>query len=120
MHKLKLKPTYKVVKDYYIELDNLMQLSLFTEGAVSPTFAALLRYCAGQFNWTLAEEFTLQPRGGAGRVIRVDGARRRIGLSLRQATDDASADETVDPEDWQDASGDSADSFPPGEDPDAE
>jgi hypothetical protein len=41
MNKLKLKPTYKVVKNYYTELDHLMQLSLFTEGAVSPTFASL-------------------------------------------------------------------------------
>ncbi len=74
MHKLKLKPTYKVVKDYYTELDNLMQLSLFTEGAVSPTFAALLRHCARQFNWTLAEQFSMRARGAGGRVIRVDGA----------------------------------------------
>jgi predicted helicase len=74
MHKLKLKPTYKVVKDYYTELDNLMQLSLFTEGAVSPTFAALLRHCARQFNWTLAEQFSMRVRGAAGRTIRVDGA----------------------------------------------
>ena len=37
MNKLRLKPTYKVVKDYYTELDTLMQLSLFTEGAVSPS-----------------------------------------------------------------------------------
>ncbi len=74
MLKLKLKPNYKVVRDYYAELDSLMQLSLFSEGAVSPTFAALLRYCAGQFNWTLAEQFSMQARGGGGRIIRVDGA----------------------------------------------
>ncbi len=74
MLKLKLKPNYKVVRDYYAELDSLMQLSLFSEGAVSPTFAALLRYCAGQFNWTLAEQFSMQARGGGGRTIRVDGA----------------------------------------------
>jgi hypothetical protein len=48
MPALQLKPTYKVVKAYYDELHNLQQLSLFTEGAVSPTFAALLRHCAGQ------------------------------------------------------------------------
>jgi hypothetical protein len=74
MNKLKLKPTYKVVKNYYTELDNLMQLSLFTEGAVSPTFAALLRHCARQFKWTLAEEFSMRARGPGGRAIRVDGA----------------------------------------------
>jgi hypothetical protein len=74
MNKLKLKPTYKVVKNYYTELDNLMQLSLFTEGAVSPSFAALLRYCARQFNWTLAEQFSMRAKGAGGRAIRVDGA----------------------------------------------
>ncbi|MBN2005714.1 MAG: N-6 DNA methylase, partial [Anaerolineae bacterium] len=71
MPTLQLKPTYKVVKAYYDELHNLQQLSLFTEGAVSPTFAALLRHCAGQFDWTLAEQFTLKRKG---RNIRVDGA----------------------------------------------
>lgn len=71
MPTLQLKPTYKVVKAYYDELHNLQQLSLFTEGAVSPTFAALLRHCAGQFEWTLAEQFTLKRKG---RTIRVDGA----------------------------------------------
>jgi len=74
MDKLRLKPTYKVVKAYYAELDNLMQLSLFTEGAVSPTFAALLRHCARQFDWTLAEQFTMKPKGVRQRTIRVDGA----------------------------------------------
>ncbi|MBN1875917.1 MAG: hypothetical protein JXA33_16965 [Anaerolineae bacterium] len=43
MPTLQLKPTYKVVKAYYAELKHLTQLSLFTEGAVSPMFAALLR-----------------------------------------------------------------------------
>ena len=71
MPTLQLKPTYKVVKAYYDELHNLQQLSLFTEGAVSPTFAALLRHCAGQVNWTLAEQFTLKRKGHS---IRVDGA----------------------------------------------
>jgi hypothetical protein len=74
MNKLKLKPTYKVVKNYYTELDHLMQLSLFTEGAVSPSFAALLRHCARQFNWTLAEQFSMRAKGAGGRAIRVDGA----------------------------------------------
>ena len=44
MGALRLKPTYKVVQAYYAELKNL------TQGAVFPTFAALLRYCARQFN----------------------------------------------------------------------
>lgn len=68
---LQLKPAYKVVKAYYDELHNLQQLSLFIEGAVSPAFAALPRHCAGQFAWTLAEQFTIKRKG---RSIRVDGA----------------------------------------------
>ena len=74
MNELRLKPTHKVVKDYYTELDNLMQLSFFHEGAVSPTFAALLRYCARQRKWTLSEQFTMRPSGSRHQIIRVDGA----------------------------------------------
>ena len=74
MNELRLKPTHRVVKAYYTELDNLMQLSLFTEGTVSPTFAALLRHCAGQLRWTLAEQFTIRHGAGDQRAIRVDGA----------------------------------------------
>jgi len=64
------------------------------------------------------------------RVIRVDGARRRIGLSLRRAADAAALDEMADAEDWQESSGEPADdppaspdlaeSLPSGEDSDAE
>jgi hypothetical protein len=94
MNKLKLKPTYRVVKDYYTELNNLTQLSLFTEGAVSPTFAALLRYCAGQFKWTLAERFPMRPRGSGQRIIYVDGAlldpfKLRHGVWEAKDSDDA-------------------------------
>ena len=71
MSTLKLKPTYKVVRAYYTDIRNLARLSLFSEGAVSPAFAALLRTCAKQFHWTLAEQFRLE-RGE--RTIRVDGA----------------------------------------------
>jgi len=71
MPTLQLKPTHKVVKAYYDELHTLQQLALFTEGAVSPAFAALLRHCASQCGWTLAEQFTLKVKG---RAIRVDGA----------------------------------------------
>lgn len=42
-----------------------------SEGAVSPVFAALLRYCARQYDWTLAEQFIMKPRG---KLIKVDGA----------------------------------------------
>ena len=58
MHNLKLKTTYKAVKDYYSESDRLIrQLGLFHEGAVAPAFARLLNHCAKQFDWILAEQF---------------------------------------------------------------
>jgi hypothetical protein len=67
---LKLKSNSKVVRSYYQELSNLSQLHLFSEGAVSPAFAALLRYCAKQFNWTLSEQHTMKRGKG---TIRPDG-----------------------------------------------
>ena len=71
MNTLSLKPTQKAVKDYYDELAGLGKLYLFNEGAVSPAFASLLRTCARQYDWTLAEQFSLR-RGES--TIRADGA----------------------------------------------
>lgn len=70
MNAITIKPTYKVVKAYYDEINQLGTLSLFSEGCVSPAFATLLRYCAKQLDWTLAEQFSMKPRG---KPIRVDG-----------------------------------------------
>ncbi|MCX5847246.1 MAG: N-6 DNA methylase [Deltaproteobacteria bacterium] len=71
MPNLSLKPTHKVIKTYYSAISNLTQLDLLSEGAVAPAFAALLRHCAHQFQWTLAEQFTLRREK---KTIRVDGA----------------------------------------------
>jgi hypothetical protein len=71
MHTLRLKPGYKVVKNYYSEIHDLTQLNLAFEGAVSPAFARLLGYCARQFDWVLAEQF---PMKRDRRTIRVDRA----------------------------------------------
>lgn len=71
MNHLQLKPSYKVVQGYYDEIRQLGNLNLFHEGAVSPSFASLLRYCARQFNWTLAEQYHMKPHG---KPIIVDGA----------------------------------------------
>ena len=38
---LSLKPAHKVVQEFYKEIENLSQLNLFHEGAVSPAFANL-------------------------------------------------------------------------------
>ena len=71
MNLLNIKPNHKVVKEYYKGLSGLGNLSLFHEGAVSPAFASLLRYCGRQLEWTLAEQFTIKKNG---KSIRVDGA----------------------------------------------
>ncbi|MEW6355203.1 MAG: type ISP restriction/modification enzyme [Planctomycetota bacterium] len=71
MTAINLKANHKVVKNYYAELNSLSQLDLFYEGAVSPAFAALLRSCARQFHWTLAEQYRISR--GAHSIV-VDGA----------------------------------------------
>ena len=71
MPTLNLKPTHKAIADYYAGLEELAQLDIFGEGAVAPAFANLLRSCARNSDWTLAEQYVLK-RGG--RSIRVDGA----------------------------------------------
>jgi hypothetical protein len=67
---LNLKATHNVVKDYYDSLKEITNLYLFHEGAVSPAFAALLRYCGRQYRWTLVEKSPLK-RGN--RTLYPDG-----------------------------------------------
>lgn len=71
MDVLNLKPNHKAVKEYYEAVSNLSELGVEHEGAVSPSFAALLRHCARQFDWTLVEQYSLKRNGYP---IRVDGA----------------------------------------------
>jgi predicted helicase len=71
MTTLNLKPSHKAVKDYYDAINSLSALGASHEGAVSPAFAALLRHCARQFNWTLVEKHGMKRNGHS---IRVDGA----------------------------------------------
>ena len=71
MSTLKLKPAHKAVKDYYDALNKLTALGASHEGAVSPAFAALLRHCARQFDWTLIEKHSVKRHGN---LIIVDGA----------------------------------------------
>jgi len=68
---LNLKPNHKAVKDYYDALSNLATLGASNEGAVSPSFAALLRHCARQFDWTLLEQHSIKRNGHS---LRLDGA----------------------------------------------
>ena len=60
MPTLNLKASHNVVKDYYDTLKGITTLHLFHEGAVSPAFAALLRYCGSQYEWTLVEKIPPQ------------------------------------------------------------
>jgi len=71
MGTLNLKPTHKAIQKYYEAIRNLSALGTSHEGAVSPAFAALLRHCAHQFDWTLLEEYSVKRNG---HPIRVDGA----------------------------------------------
>jgi Type ISP restriction-modification enzyme, coupler domain len=70
MPQLNLKSTHNVVKNYYDSLNEITTLHLFHEGAVSPAFASLLRYCARQYRWTLVEKSPLK-RGN--RTLYPDG-----------------------------------------------
>ena len=56
MNALNLTINHKVVKAYYDAIKDFSTLHLFTEGAVSPAFASLLRYGARHYGWTLAEK----------------------------------------------------------------
>jgi len=60
MNTLKLKPNHKAVRAYYEAISNLSALGASHEGAVSPAFAALLSYCASQFNWTLVQKYPMK------------------------------------------------------------
>jgi hypothetical protein len=72
MPHLSLKPTHKLITNFYKAVAESGQLSLLHEGAVAPHFAALLRACAAPLGWTLQEQYPL-PRPGQ-HPIRLDGA----------------------------------------------
>ena len=85
-----LKPTHKVVKDYFAEVHKLTQLGAVHEGAVAPAFAHLLRAAAQPFGWTLAEQYARTVRGG--QTIRIDGGlldRFRLARGYWEAKDSA-------------------------------
>ena len=71
MFSLNLKPAHQVVKADYDELQNLGQLDFYSEGSVSPAFAALLRHCAKQGRLTLVEQYPLKKNS---HTLRLDGA----------------------------------------------
>ena len=79
MTSLNLRPTHKIIKDYYNALDQFNRLGATHEGAVRSAFQSLLQGCARQFDLTLIPEHSMSPltrgpRGVKSRRIVVDGA----------------------------------------------
>lgn len=71
MKTLNLKPNHKAVTEYYEAISNLSSHGAFNESAVSPSFATLLKHCAGQFNWTLIEKYAFKAEKS---TLFIDGA----------------------------------------------
>lgn len=66
MTALNIKPTHKIVKDYFDELSRITAQGGLNEGAVKPAFSKLLSHCCKSKQLTLVEEQTYGK-------IRVDG-----------------------------------------------
>ena len=71
MQQLNLKPTHKIVRDYYVSLQRYDKHDITHEGAVSNPFAFLLDACAKQINATLVPQYAMRtPQGN--RIV-IDG-----------------------------------------------
>ena len=72
MQQLNLKPTHKLVKNYYEVLGQFGQLNIDHEMAVHSAFQSLLAGCGHQFDLTLVPEYSFErPKLNP---IRIDGA----------------------------------------------
>jgi predicted helicase len=71
MPRLNLKPTHKIIKNFYQEMAALSELNISTEGSVAPAFASILRHCAGQYDLQFVEQYPLNRDGK--RPLRTDG-----------------------------------------------
>ena len=71
MTSLNLRPTHKIIRDYYNALDQFDRLGVAHEGAVRSAFQSLLQGCARKFDWTLVPEHSMTVRRD--RRIVVDG-----------------------------------------------
>src|SRR5579884_403503 len=60
MQQLNLKPTHKLVKNYYEVLGQFGQLSIDHEMAVRSAFQSLLAGCGRQFDGTLVPEYAIK------------------------------------------------------------
>ncbi len=72
MSRFNLKPSHKIIKNFYQEIAALSDLKISTEGAVAPAFANILRHCASQCDLQLVEQYPLNRDGK--HPIRTDGA----------------------------------------------
>ena len=72
MNTLNVKPSDKLVKDYYAVLGQYSQLHLDHEGTVRSAFQAVLRGYGKKLDWTLAPEYPIQV--AKGKRIVVDAA----------------------------------------------
>ncbi len=69
---MNLKPTHKIVRDYYTELQEYKQLGITHEGAVSAAFHKILEPCGRQHDWKLVTQHRMTSRRQT--QIAVDGA----------------------------------------------
>ena len=72
MPALNLKPTHKVIKDYYHSLEEFDHFGVTHESAVRSAFQTLLEGCGKQRGWKLIPEDSIN-LGGTKRIV-VDGA----------------------------------------------
>ena len=72
MEKLNLKPTHKLIQDYYEALQKYEDYNIIHEGAVSNPFAILLDFCAKKINATFVPQYPM--RNPKGKRIVIDGA----------------------------------------------
>ncbi len=71
MSNLNLKPTHKVIAEYFSSLGDYNRLGFDNEGTVSPPFAVLLESSAKQLKWNLIQQYQKKVKG---KTIRIDGA----------------------------------------------
>ena len=69
---MNLKPTHKIIKGYYSELQEYKQLGITHEGAVCAAFQKVLEFCGSQHNWKLVTQHRMTSRKKT--QIAVDGA----------------------------------------------
>ncbi len=71
MPRISLKPTHKVISEYFNTIGNYNRLGFDNEGTVSPPFAVLLESAAKQAKWSLVQQYQKKVKG---KTIRIDGA----------------------------------------------